>query len=252
MQKFSSSEKKELQYYVYIYSHPLTNEIFYVGKGQNDRVFSHLEDKNESEKVKYIKDLRSQKLEPKLEILTHGINDSDAALKIESAIIDLIGIKNLTNQQKGFKSATFGRMTLEQVKSAYSKQMVEITEPAILIRINEAFRYSMTNMELYDYTRGQWRLNSKNASKAKYAFSIYKGIIQEVYEIAGWFKAGTTYSVREKNELVKREAGDKIDGRYEFVGNLAPQIIRDKYKYKSIGDIFQQGNSNPIMYRNCT
>ena len=250
MNKFSSTEIKALKYYVYVYSNPITHEIFYVGKGKGNRVFSHLDETIENDKVKYLDDLKRQNLKPTIEILTHGIEDSETALKIESSIIDLIGINNLTNQQKGFRSATFGRMSLEQVKSAYIQEPVTITVPSILIRINQAFRYSMTSMELYDYTRGHWVLNPDNAQQAKYAFSIYEGIIQEVYEVAGWFKAGTTYSVRENNELVDREAGERLDNRYEFVGNLAEQSIRDKYKYKSVGDLFKRGNSNPIMYLN--
>ncbi len=250
MNKFSSAEIKALKYYVYVYSNPATNEIFYVGKGKGNRVFSHLSETSESDKVKYLSDLKKQNLKPKIEILTHGIEDTETALKIESSIIDLIGINNLTNQQKGFRSATFGRMSIKQVKSAYIQEPVKITEPSILIRISQAFRYSMTPMELYDYTRGHWVLNPDNAKQAKYAFSIYEGVIQEVYEIAGWFNAGTTYSVRENNELVKREAGNREDKRYEFVGNLATQSIRDMYKYKSIGGLFKKGNSNPIMYLN--
>ena len=39
-----------LKYYVYIYAHPLTHEIFYVGKGKGGRVFNHLQEENESEK----------------------------------------------------------------------------------------------------------------------------------------------------------------------------------------------------------
>jgi hypothetical protein len=250
MNKFSSTEIKALKYYVYVYSNPTTHEIFYVGKGKGNRVFAHLDDTTESDKVKYLNDLKRQNIKPCIEILTHGIDDSETALKIESSIIDLIGINNLTNQQKGFRSATFGRMNLEQLKSAYIQEPVDIVEPSILIRINQAFRYSMTSMELYDYTRGHWVLNPDNAQQAKYAFSIYEGIIQEVYEIAGWFKAGTTYSVRENNELIEREAGERLDKRYEFVGNLAEQSIRDKYKYKSVGGLFKKGNSNPIMYLN--
>jgi len=48
MNKFLQSVTKELKYYVYIYSHPLTDEIFYIGKGKGNRAFSHLEDKSDS------------------------------------------------------------------------------------------------------------------------------------------------------------------------------------------------------------
>jgi hypothetical protein len=250
MQKFSSPVIKELGHYVYIYSNPLTDEIFYVGKGKGNRIFQHLDEKSDSQKVKYLNELRAQGIKPKLEILIHGLDSDRAALRVESSIIDLIGIKNLTNKQSGYKSATFGRMSLKQINALYDKQTVYVSDPAILIRINQAFRYSMTAMELYDYTRGQWKLNPVRASNAKYGIAVYEGIVQEVYEIQNWYKAGTTFSVRQENENIERDPKEGLDGRYEFIGNLASDDIREKYKFKSVGHYFKQGNSNPIMYQN--
>ena len=248
--KFSSSVMNALKYYVYLYSHPSTGEVFYVGKGKGNRVFAHLEDSSDSKKVEYIRKLRKQGIEPDIEILIHGLEDDKTALRVESSIIDLIGIQHLTNKQGGYKSSTYGRMSLAQLVSAYEKRKVDIEEPAILIRINQAFRYSMTEMELYDYTRGQWRLNPDNAKRVQYAFSIYGGIVQEVYEVLDWYEAGKTYSVREGKENIKRKKGERLEGRYEFVGNLAPDSMRQKYRYKSVEHYFERGNSNPIMYVN--
>lgn len=246
---FSNSVVRELKYYVYIYSNPITNEIFYVGKGKENRVFSHLNDALESKKVAYISDLRSKGLEPKIEILIHGLDDDITALRVEAAIIDLIGINDLANQKGGYKSALYGRMSIEQINSAYNKQRVDIIEPSILIRINQAFRYSMSEMELYDYTRGQWKIQPNIAKEAKYGFAIYKGIVQEVYEILNWYEAGKTLNVRKNFKYIER-ADDAIEGRYEFIGNIAPDEIRNKYKYKSVEHYFQKGNSNPILYLN--
>ena len=248
--KFSGPVVDVLKYYVYLYSNPNTAEVFYVGKGKGNRVFSHLKDTSESQKVAYIDNLRNQNLTPQIDILVHGIEDEETALRVESSIIDLLGIQSLTNKQSGYKSATYGRMTLEQIVSAYDRQSVEIFEPAILIRISQAFRYSMSEIELYDYTRGQWRLNPENAKKAKFAFGIYEGIVQEVYEILDWYEAGKTYSVRQLNENIKRKEEEGLDGRYEFIGNIAPEPIRNRYKYKSVAHYFQKGNSNPILYVN--
>lgn len=243
MDRFPKIVASELKYYVYIYSNPLTDEIFYVGKGKGDRVFSHLNEESESEKIKYLSDLKSKNLKPKIEILIHGIDDEETALRVEASIIDLIGINKLTNRQSGWRSATFGRMTLQQIVSTYARQQVNLTEPSILIRINQMFRYSMSEIELYDYTRGQWKIKTGRAKHAKYAFAVYEGIIQEVYSILHWYEAGKTLNTKTDDFA--------ITDRFEFVGNIAEPEIRNKYKFKSVEHYFRKGNANPIMYLNC-
>jgi hypothetical protein len=249
--KFSPSIIDDLKYYVYLYSNPITHEVFYVGKGKGNRVFAHILDQSESHKVNYIKALALEGLEPKIEILVHGLEDEEVAFRVESSVIDLVGIHNLTNKQSGYKSATFGRMTIDQVTAIYKKEEGIINDAVILIRINQAFRYSMPENELYEYTRGRWKISLLRAKKAKYAFAVYQGIVQEVYEIVEWYKAGETHSFRLENEKKGLDTDESLEGRKEFVGTIAPKAIRDKYRYISVEHYFKRGNSNPIMYINC-
>jgi len=72
----------QLGYYVYLYVHPKTGKVFYVGKGKGNRVFAHLKDESESEKTKVIKEIRREGLEPQIEILVHGLEDKTTSLKI--------------------------------------------------------------------------------------------------------------------------------------------------------------------------
>jgi len=240
--KFSSEIKEYIKYYVYIYIDPDTEEIFYVGKGKGDRVFSHLNDTNENEKTQKILEIRSRGKQPKIEILIHGLEDEEAALKVEAAVIDLIGIDKLTNRVHGFRSSLYGRLSIEQLINRYNKEVANIEEPTLLIRINRLFHYGMTPAELYDVTRGCWVLGP-NREKAKYAFAVYDGIVQEVYTILSWFKAGQTFSFRDNSDR-----GD----RWEFIGNIAPADIRDKYINKSVSHYFKRGNQSPVMYINLT
>ena len=120
---------------------------------------------------------------------------------------------------------------------------VEITEPAMVIRISQAYREDMTPQELYDVTRSAWKVNLDRANTIDYAFAVYKGEIKEIYKVAGWHEAGTTF-------VPKRD--DIIDsGRFEFVGTVAEDAIRDKYLNKSVKHMFKKGAVIPTMYVNC-
>ena len=118
---------------------------------------------------------------------------------------------------------------------------INITEPAVLIRISKAYGAKMSADELYHTIRGRWKLNPKIAEKANYAFAIHKGIIKEVYKIDGWFPATKNSGLNVSGDFA---------GRYEFVGNVASDGIRNKYKHASVKHYFVRGNSNPINYIN--
>ena len=45
----------------------------------------------------------------------------------------------------------------------------------------------MGPMELYDYTRGIWKIGPKR-DRVDYAFAVYDGVIQETYKIESWQK----------------------------------------------------------------
>ena len=128
--------------------------------------------------------------------------------------------------------------------------LLEIKEKAILIRINKTFQATMNKEALYDYTRGRWKLNPERAKNAKYAIAIYKGIVQEVFEIEDWHKAGTTESTRKPNDKPELNSAKSLIGRFEFKGKLASEKIRNKYLNKSVKHYFAKGNSNPINYLN--
>lgn len=238
MNKFSPAVIKALKYYVYIYIDPTDNEIFYVGKGKGNRVFSHLEDTSECEKVDRIKDIRRQDKEPMVEILVHGLDDKGAK-KVESSVIDLLGKDKLTNKVSGWQSGIFGRMSIDQINGIYNPEEANITEPGILIKINQSFRYGMSPIELYDVTRSCWKLG-ESRKKAKYAFAIFDGVIQEVYEILDWYIGGLTMTTN------INDTGEPNYDRWEFIGKLADPEIRNKYLNKKV----DHKDQNPIKYVN--
>ena len=92
---------KNKDYYVYVYSHPDTRQPFYVGKGRGGRVRAHLDfEVPERKKQEIIDELRKQGREPIIEIMQWNLSE-EAAFAAEAALIQLIGLDQLANEQSG-------------------------------------------------------------------------------------------------------------------------------------------------------
>jgi hypothetical protein len=240
---FSPRTIKILGSYVYIYSDPDTGKPFYVGKGKSNRVFDHLKDDSDTPKVAKIQEIFHRGKTPCMEILAYGL-DEETALKVEAAAIDLIGIEHLTNEIRGFESRKYGRIQVEEIEAKYSSDVLreeDIDDKIMMIRINDTYSDSLSPLELYEMTRGFWRVDVNHAEQADYVLAVYQGVVREVYKIAGWFPGGTTFTQRLEDE-------DWVQGRYEFVGKIAEAPIRQKYRFKSVAHFFPKGCQTPIRY----
>jgi hypothetical protein len=235
---FSPEVAEKLGYYVYLYMDPDTNEVFYVGKGKRNRAFDHLYDETDSNKVAKIQSIKNRGKEPVIEILCHGLPDDETAYRVESAIIDLVGFDNLTNAVRGWRSGMYGRMPANQLQAMYGADAIgDIKHPVVMIKINRLFTYGMSPKDLYDATRGAWKIGDRTRDVAQYAFAVFDGIVQEVFRIDGW--AHATKSTSDRHYA-------KTDGRWEFYGAVAPQEIRNIYCEMSVRHLWPQGAQNPI------
>ena len=117
----------------------------------------------------------------------------------------------------------------------------DIGENIIAIKINRSYRDNMTADELYEVTRGWWKLDIKRARLAEYVFSVCHGMIKEVYKLDGWLPAGSVPRTTLPDEVVPTD-------RFEFVGRIAEQGIRGKYIGKSLANLYRNGEANPIKY----
>jgi hypothetical protein len=229
---------KILKSYVYVYIDPRNGKPFYIGKGTGNRLFSHLQDRSETEKVAQIAEIRCSGKEPRIEILRYGLSDSEARL-VEAASIDLIGKAKLTNLMYGYHEGSFGRITSQRVISMLTAKKVKVQHKAILITINRLYRSNMTKEELYETTRGIWKVGEISRNKVEYAIALYQGIVLEVYRIKQWYPAGTLkYNTRDSSDFKK-------SGRWEFSGSIAKDI-REEYFGFSVG----KAGQNPIRYVN--
>lgn len=241
--QFDASEIEALKYYVYVYSDPRNDRPFYIGKGYGNRAFAHLTEDSDSAKVARIREIRKSGHEPNIEVLAFGL-DETTAFKVEAAAIDLIGFENLTNRVVGHGAKRFGRMGMDEVHGKLSSKPIEVfDDDCVLIRINDSYADSakQTAMDLYDATRGIWRVSLASANNAKYALAIFGGVVREVYQIAAWLPAEATM-------YVEQDRNYEPTDRFEFVGRIADQEIRTRYRWKSVAHFFKRGAANPIMY----
>jgi hypothetical protein len=237
---------ERLCYYVYLYVDTRTDEPFYVGKGQGERALAHLRDTSESLKVARIKEIQTLGLEPRIDILVHGLLSEEAAFRIEAAVIDAIGPDRLTNAVRGWESGKVGRMPLTELVALYGATPVEVVHPSLLIRVNRLYRYGMAAQELYEITRNSWKLGKKRL-RAKFAFAVYHGVVRAVYEIESWHVAGTTdFLIR----VIAPEYRPQPD-RVEFLGKPADASICSQYVGRSVRRYFKRGQQSPVVYVNC-
>ena len=241
--KFTAEVISEIKSYVYIYTNPNTKKVFYIGKGQGNRCFEHLSENSESEKVKEINDLKNNGQMPIIELLRYGLTDNEASL-IESSLIDFVGLNDLTNKVRGLHSKSFGRTSIDDINIKYTADEVTVTDNVIAITINKLFYTNITEKELYEATRGIWKLG-KRRTKAQFAFAVFQGVVREVFEIHQWHESGTlVYSTRDASKFKEMK-------RWEFDGKIANDNTRNKYINKSIKSYITQGSQNPIKYINC-
>lgn len=229
---FSQSVIEQIGYYVYFLRDPINNEVFYVGKGCGNRIFEHiacaLDNPAESEKLDRIRAIQNSNNSVQHFILRHGLSES-TAFEIEAAVIDFIGMSNLSNLQSGHYSTDFGIKISDEVEAMYSAPALAANEPVLLININKLYNREMTPDEIYEATRKSWVIGVRR-NKAKYAIATYRGLTREVYKINDWYQ---------------------INGRWGFNGQLADDTTRASLKYKSVSGILKRGAANPIRYINC-
>lgn len=233
---FSQSVIEQLKYYVYFLRDPRDETVFYIGKGIGNRIFNHvacsLDTELSSDKIERIKEIEASGQKVQHLVLRHGLDES-AAFEVEAALIDFVGLSNLSNSQGGHYSGDFGIKSTDEINAMYNAEKLDTNLPIMLININKLYHRDITVDELYEATRKAWVLSGRR-EKAKYAVATYRGLTREIYDIESWFPIQT-----------------ETKTRWGFEGKIAPEQIRSALRYKSITHYFERGAANPIKYVNC-
>jgi hypothetical protein len=233
---FPPGVASKLKTYVYRLIDPRNGETFYVGKGQGNRVFSHVREQIEGDdpnnKLKRIREIRLAGFEVAHVIHRHGM-DEKTAFEVEAALID--AYPGLTNIVGGAGSNDFGAAHAEEIISRYSAEPAVFQHKALLISVNR----SATETSLYEATRYAWKISKSKAEQAEVVLATRQGLIVGAFTADEWLDA------TEAN-FPGREAAP---GRIGFVGKEAPAKISRLYLHKRVPDEYRKrGAANPIKY----
>ena len=238
IESFPAQVARKLKTYVYRLIDPRNGETFYIGKGQGNRVFSHiraeqnLEGDDLDNKIKRIREIRLAGFEVAHVIHRHGM-DEKTAFEVESALID--AYPGLTNIVGGAGGNDYGVMHAQEIIHRYCAEPAVFQHKALLISVNR----TATEKSLYEATRYCWKLKKSTAEQADVVLATRQG------EIVGAFIAHRWLDATSEN-FPGRETEP---GRFGFEGEEAPDDIKKLYVGKRVPDEYRKpGAANPIKY----
>ncbi len=117
----------------------------------------------------------------------------------------------------------------------------DIQDNIVIIKVNRSYDPTKTAPSLYDCTRGAWKNRLSYVEQANYALSVQNGIVLEVYKILDWQLAS---KANERSTVPYNPQTD--DGRVLFIGEVAPDVIRNRYLNASVKPLYKRGEASPV------
>ena len=247
-------------FYVYALIDPRTNDVFYIGKGIGNRVFSHEYEsdktpKSEKTKLQRIRDIEKAGFEVKRLIINWGLTEAEA-FAAEAALINLMNAISgtlLTNIVAGHH--THESLTVEEFELMYGAELLQpedIKHNILVIKINKLYRRGMSDCEIYDSVRGMWNASIKSIEQreVKYVFAVYNGLIVGVYKPDEWHYVYEQIDLPQ-HDLMDDETFERLKNRIYFICRDYKNLDDDgkAYLHKSIAGLkVNQSAQNPITY----
>ena len=258
---FSEKAVEQLNgFYVYALIDPRNNQVFYIGKGIGNRVFSHeiesgKSPKSEKAKLKRIQEIEAAGFDVKRIIITWSMTESEA-FAAEAALINMLSFLSadmLTNAVAGHH--VHEAMTVEDFDLLYGAEHLkqeDIQHSIMVIKINKLYRKGMNPKELYDIVRGNWRASMASIQKrnVEYVFGVYNQLIVAVYKPDEWHYVHDRIDVPQIDDLDEKTL-ERGKDRVYFVCQDYEHLDKNQqfYLHKSIADLkVNQSSQNPITY----
>jgi hypothetical protein len=258
--QFDDIAAKKIGFYVYALQDPSTGTIFYVGKGVDNRWFSHImaahrsEPGDPSEKLEMIRAIEDRGEAVKVWIVRHGIHDEKTAFEVESAVAHTLKIVGLTAQSSHIVDLKNlvethhperGLISVSRAQSLYNARSApEITVPCVLVKVSRKWNPEMSDEEVMEAAVGWWPYQKK-AQHAKYAFAVSSGTIRGIYRIA---------EIRDRREGDRDWEHDlgKKRPRWGFPDGCVPATeLIDDFLDTSVKHLFKKGEASSVKLLNC-
>ena len=62
----------------------------------------------------------------------------------------------------------------------------DLEEDIAIIKINKSYKDNMSDLELYDITRGCWKRKLESVENARYVLAVAFSEVKEVYKVDKW------------------------------------------------------------------
>lgn len=236
----------QLGTYVYVLVDSRDNTIFYAGKGRGNRIYAHVwealgqtakleqlpsvpQNEGDSSAVTSAKVDRIHRIHEAGYAVDHwvvrhritpGGNDDAAAFQIEQGLIDALRILDrdrdddepvvLTNLVGGHSDTDHGVMRVEELAVLYGAEPapLPLPQPSVVLRVNAAADATLSDEQIYEAARGDWRAADVLNIDGLLAFVIAHDVIRAVFRVESWSKAGPT----------------KTGQKWKFTGHIAEGV----------------------------
>jgi hypothetical protein len=218
--KFDILQKEKLGLYVYVLRDPDSKKIFYVGQGQNNRLFDHFEDARRclekksttTEKERQILEIWEKGKDVEWAIISHGLDPEkgkEIADQIESAVYD--ALKESKNEKPYNDNLTPHSTFLSSMDARMlGAKQVDPTEPYDVLFIFPIHKGLAEGRTIYEATRKSWAVSPKFRDRPAFAVGLKNGISVGSFEIERW----------EESE----------EGKFMFTGSDYPALLNKAWK----------------------
>lgn len=220
-------------YYVYVYSNPDTRQPFYVGKGRGARALAHMDFEDaENAKQAEILALRNQGRKPIIEIVQWNLTE-EQAFAAESALIQFIGLRQMTNKVCG---RGVDKLHVDFLEFIRDKAPLKISprkgREMLILSAKGFYRQGMSRFELYDAIRGNLKICKNRTESCHMVLVVYDGYVIDAYEDPRCVDAGS--------EARAFCSSGEPEG-YDLVANFPTEHLRNRYVGRELATKFGFG-----------